>query len=446
MTNIIGIRREDKNPWERRVPLIPSHIRELIKVHGLKILVQPSPIRVFADEDFKLEGAKVQDGLGAASIVLGIKEIPDALFEAGKTYIFFSHTIKGQPGNMPMLQILVERKCTLIDYERIVDENGRRLVFFGRQAGAAGMIDSLWALSRRLKAEDKENPFAPIRQTIDYQSLVEAKEEIAEVGERIRQKGLPPDIVPFICGFTGYGHVSQGAQEIFDLLPSDEIEPEEFGSFIEKGNFSPFRVYKTVFREEHLVRPKEPAAAFDLQSYYGHPENYVPVLEPYVRHMTMLINGIYWAPKFPRFVTKAFLRDLFGGRQDPCLKVIGDISCDIDGAMECTIRATDPREPVYVYDPAMDAALPGVQGRGPVVMAVYNLPAEIPLESSVFFSQSLMPFIPGIARADFGGSFQDCELPDPIKKAVILFKGEFTPEYRYMQDFLRTPAPGEVRR
>jgi len=444
MANIIGIRREDKNPWERRVPLIPSHIRELIKVYGLNILVQPSPIRIFADEDFKLEGAEIQDGLGAASIILGIKEIPDALFEAGKAYVFFSHTIKGQPGNMPMLRRLVERKCTLIDYERIVDEKGRRLVFFGRQAGAAGMIDSLWALGRRLKAEGKENPFARLRQTLYYQSLVEAKEEIAEIGEHIRQKGLPLDLVPFICGFTGYGHVSQGAQEIFDLLPSDEIEPEEFGSFMEKGKFSQFRVYKTVFREEHLVRPRDPAASFDLQDYYEHPENYVPVLESYVRHMTMLINGIYWAPKFPRFVTKAFLRDLFGGREDPRLKVIGDISCDIDGAMECTIRATDPREPVYVYDPFLDAVLPGVQGRGPVVMAVYNLPAEIPLESSVYFSQSLMPFMPGIARADFSGSFQACELPTSIKKAVILFKGEFTPEYRYMQEFLNIPAPGQV--
>ena len=370
MTNIIGIRREDRNPWERRVPLIPSHIRELIKVHGLKILIQPSPIRVFADDDFRLEGGKMQDSLGPASIILGIKEIPEAQLEAGKAYVFFSHTIKGQPGNMAMLRTLVEQKCTLIDYERIVDEKGRRLVFFGRQAGAAGMIDSLWALGRRLKAEDRESPFAPVRQTIYYQSLVEAKEEIAEIGEQIRRKGLPSDLVPFICGFTGYGHVSQGAQEIFDLLPSDEIEPEEFASFIERGNFSPYRVYKTVFREEHLVRPKNPEAKFELQDYYDHPEEYLPVLEPYVRHMTMLINGVYWTPKFPRFVTKAFLRDLFGGGQDPRLKVIGDISCDIDGAMECTIRATDPREAVYVYDPAMDVALPGVQGRGPVVMAV----------------------------------------------------------------------------
>jgi alpha-aminoadipic semialdehyde synthase len=437
MPNIIGIRREDRNPWERRVPLIPSHIRELIKGHGLRVLIQPSSIRVFADEDFNLEGAEVQDSLAPASVILGIKEIPAAFFEYGKTYIFFSHTIKGQPGNMPMLKALVERKASLIDYERIVDEKGRRLVFFGRQAGAAGLIDSLWALGRRLKTEGIDNPFAAVRQTIYYQSLVEAKEEIAEIGEGIRRKGLAPAVMPFICGFMGYGHVSQGAQEIFDLLPSDEIDPLEFDEFLRRGAFSPHRVYKIVFREEHLVRPRDPAAAFDLQAYYDHPEGFEPVLEKYLPHLVMLINGVYWAPRYPHFVTKKFLRTLYGGATPPRLKVIGDISCDVGGAIECTIKDTDPRDPVYVYDPTADAAVPGVRGNGPVVMAVYNLPAEIPLESSVFFSQSLKPFMPALARADFGGSFESCELPPPIRKAVILFKGEFTPAYRYMADFLK---------
>jgi alanine dehydrogenase len=437
MPNIIGIRREDRNPWERRVPLIPSHVRELIKAHGVEVRVQTSPIRVFADEDFALEGARVGESLGPASVVLGIKEIPESIFEEGKAYIFFSHTIKGQPGNMPMLKAMAEKKTTLIDYERIVDEKGRRLVFFGRQAGAAGMIDTLWALGRRLKAEGCDNPFAPVRQTIYYQSLVEAKEQIAEIGEGIRRNGLPPALVPFVCGFTGYGHVSQGAQEIFALLPVEDIAPAELESFVRRGEFSVNRLYKVVYREEDLVRPREPGAAFELKDYYEHPERYAPVLEESLPHLTLLVNGVYWAPRYPRFVTKAFLKTLYGGPTPPRLKVIGDISCDINGAMESTIRETDPREPVYVYDPAADAAIPGVQGPGPVVMAVYNLPAEIPLESSVFFSQSLMPFMPAIAKADFRGTFESCELPPAVKKAVILFRGEFTPEYLYMKEFVR---------
>jgi hypothetical protein len=448
MVNIIGIRREDKNPWERRVPLIPSHIRELMKTQGLKFHIQPSPIRIFADEDFRLEGAKIQESLELCPVIMAVKEIPLSFLEKGKVYLLFSHTVKGQPANMPMLRRMADLGCTLIDYEKIVDEKGRRLVFFGRQAGEAGMIDTLWALGRRLVLEGMDNPFSELRQTFHYESVVEAKEELAEIGEGIRRKGLRPELVPFICGFTGYGHVSQGAQEMFDLLPSDEIYAEEYDAFISHGNFSASRVYKIVFREEHLVRPRAAGRPFELQDYYDHPENYEPVLEHFVPQMTVLINGISWAPKYPRLLTKKFIRDLFvpagrsasaqnGAAGRPRLKVIGDISCDVGGAVECTIQATNPKDPVFVYDPASDSAVFGFAGNGPVIMAVDNLPAEIPLESSVFFSQSLKPFVPAVAHADFSRSFADCWLPDPIRKAVILYKGEFTPAYRFMNDFLK---------
>jgi alanine dehydrogenase len=439
MANIFGIRREDKNPWERRVPLIPSHIRELVKVHGLKFYIQPSEIRVFADDDFRLEGGKIQESLAPCSVILAVKEIPLDFLEPGKAYFLFSHTIKGQRHNMPMLRRMAGLGCTLVDYERIVDDRGRRMVFFGRQAGGAGMIDTLWALSIRLLAEGVPNPFSCLRQTYMYQSLVEAKEDMAEIGFQIRRHGLPAQLVPFACGFMGYGHVSQGAQEIFDLLPVEDIEPEEFAGFFRKKNFSPYRVYKTVFREEHLVRSREAGKAFNLEEYYRHPENYEPVFEPYLPYLTVLINGIYWSPKYPRFVTKKSIQKLFSGTKVPRLRIIGDISCDIGGAVECTLRATDPKDPVFVYDPENDAAIFGFEGRGPFIMAVDNLPAEIPLESSVFFSQALKPFMPAVGMADFSGPFEQCELPPPVKRAVILYRGEFTPAYEYMQEFLAGP-------
>ncbi len=436
MKNVIALRREDRNPFEKRVALIPSHVRELVKENGVRFLVQPAPIRVFVDDDFKREGAKVEEDISPATIILGIKEMPESFFEKDKVYVFFSHTIKGQKANMPMLRRMAEVKCTLIDYEKIVDERGRRLVFFGRQAGAAGMIESLWALAQRLDAEGLPHPFGPVRRMIEYVSLVEAKETVDEIGEGIRKDGLPEHLVPFVCGFTGYGHVSQGAQEIFDILPEVEVVPEEFPSFISSGNYSAHRLYKVVFREEHLVRPRNPEQPFDLQDYYDHPEKFVPVLESYLPFLHLLINGIYWAPKYPHFVSKAYIRDLYAGPTHPKLRVIGDISCDIEGGIECTVKDTDPQNPVYVYDPVRNAAIDGVEGVGPVVMSVYNLPAEIPLESSVFFSQTLKPFIPAIAHADFSGDFASCDLPDPIKKAVILFRGEFTPDYQYMKSFL----------
>jgi len=437
MQTLIGIRREDKNPWERRVPLIPSHVRELMDKYPLEIWLQPSSIRVFSDEDYLRDGAKIEENLSPCSIILAIKEIPLHLFESGKVYFFFSHTTKGQPHNMPMLKKMVELGCTLLDYEKIVNDKGQRMLFFGRQAGQAGMIDTLWALGQRLNLEGVKNPFSSLRQTYLYKSLVEAKEEVEKVGWQISKHGLHLSLVPFLCSFTGYGHVSQGAQEIFDLLPFEEIDPGEVRSFFKKKNFSMNRVYKTVFKEEHMVKPKSPGYKFSLQDYYDNPQKYRPVLEPYIPYLTLLVNCIYWAPKYPRFLTKKYLKKLFAKDSFPRLRVIGDISCDIEGSVECTVKATDPKNPVFVYDPLRGEVKDGFEGRGVVVMAIDNLPAEISLESSIFFSQALKPFVPDMARANFSGDLSNCHLPQPIRKAMILFRGRFTPDYEYMKNFIR---------
>lgn len=432
----LGIRREDKNPWERRVPLIPAHARELMRNLPLEIRVQPSPIRVFADEDFRREGVIVSEDLAPCPVVLAVKEIPQDFFLDERAYVFFSHTIKGQPHNMPMLKRMIERRATLIDYEKIVDDKGRRLVFFGRQAGQAGMIETIWALGRRLTEEGIKSPFADIRQTIHYASLVEAKEAIQKVGWAVHNHGLDPSLVPLVFGFTGYGHVSQGAQEIFDLLPFEEVAPGELKDLFRKKHFSEKKAYKTVFKEEHLVVPKPGRSGFELQDYYHNPQNYRPVLESFLPYLTVLVNAIYWAPQYPRFVTKKALRKLWAGPRCPRLRVIGDITCDIDGSIECTVQSTDPAHPVFTYDVEKDVAVLGFAARGPAVMAVDNLPAEIPLESSVFFSQTLMPFIPGLIRANFRADFDRSGLPPELKKATILYRGEFPPDYAYMREFI----------
>jgi len=337
-----------------------------------------------------------------------------------------------------MLKRMMELRCTLIDYERIVDEQGRRLVFFGRQAGQAGMIDTLWALGQRLQAEGIESPFSFIRKTIDYGSLVEARESVQKVGWAIHNQGLDASLVPLVFGFAGYGHVSQGAQEIFDLLPVVEVQPGALDRLFGEKSFSRNRVYKTVFREEHMVKPRDEGKPFNLQEYYDHPEKYRPVLEDYVSSLTVLVNAIYWSPRYPRFITRSFLKRHYGRTSSPRLRVIGDISCDVNGGVECTVRCTQPDKPVFLYDPESEQAREGFAGRGPVVMAVDNLPAEIPLESSVFFSQTLKPFIPALAAADFSRDFSQCLLPFSLKAAVILFRGELTPEYTYMQEFIRS--------
>lgn len=432
----IGIRREDKNPWERRTPLIPSHAAEIMRDYPIEFIVQPSEIRVFQDDDYRREGIVVAEDLSSCPIVLAVKEIPLVFFREGGIYLFFSHTIKGQPHNMPMLRKMMELGCTLLDYERIVDDQGRRLVFFGRQAGQAGMIDSLWALGQRLRFEGLDSPFVAVRRTIDYGSLVEARESIEKVGWTIYHQGLDSALVPLVFGFAGYGHVSQGAQEIFDLLPFVEVEPDELGGMFEKKSFSDNRVYKTIFKEEHMVRPREKGKPFDLQEYYDYPERYEPVLEAFVPYLTVFINAIFWSPRYPHFLTKAFLKELYRPPSSPRLRVIGDISCDVEGGVECTLKCTNPGSPIFTYDPENDEARDGFSGRGPVVMAVDNLPAEIALESSVFFSQTLKPFLPALAAANFSRSFDQCLLPSPLKKAIIVYRGKLTPDYEYLSRFI----------
>lgn len=432
----IGIRREDKNRWERRVPLIPSHVRQIIQNHPVEIWMQPSAIRVFTDQEYVREGVKITEDLSSCSLVVGVKEIPIDFFQPERSYMFFSHTIKGQPYNMAMLKKMKELGNTLIDYERVVDEKGQRLVFFGTQAGQAGMIDTLCMFGQRAKHERLENPFEQIRLAHQYGSLVEAKESLKKVGWKIHDSGFSPSLIPLICGFAGYGRVSQGAQEIFDLLPVEEIAPAKLDAFIRDRNYSSHKVYKVVFKEEHMVKPLSQSSGFNLQDYYDHPEKYESIFESYLPYLSILLNCIYWTPRYPHFVPKKFLRHIWQNETLPHLRVIGDISCDVEGAIECTVRPTNPGNPVYIYDPIEDKAIDGIKGRGVAVMATDNLPAELSLESSIFFSNALLPFIPSLARADYSKRFEECDLPFPIKKAVILYRGQFTPDYEYMKKFI----------
>jgi saccharopine dehydrogenase (NAD+, L-lysine-forming) len=430
----IGIRREDKSEWERRVPITPQDAAQLRK-QGIQVVVQPSDVRAFSSEEYTQLGIPVQEDLSRCPIIFGIKEIPKDAFERGKTYVFFSHVIKGQPYNMPMLRRMLDLGCTLIDYEKVVDEKNRRLIFFGWHAGVAGMINTLWALGKRLEWEGISTPFVDLRQTRTYYDLAAAKGALAAVAARIEAEGLPEQIAPLIVGVAGYGNVSRGAQEILGLLPTIEIEPEEVATLATRPDYSRHHLYKAVFKEWHIVEPVSPDVTFDLQDYYDHPQKYRGVFEQYIPHLTVLVNAIFWTSAYPRLVTKAYLKELFGADK-PLLRVIGDISCDVEGAIECTVKSTEPGDPIYVYDPLTAEVTDGHEGPGVVVMAVDILPSELPRESSIDFSRVLEPFIPAIARCDFTVPFEECDLPPEIKRAVIAYQGELTPAYQYIQSYL----------
>ncbi len=430
----IGIRYEDKYVMERRVALVPDHVKELIE-KGIDFEVVNSEKRVFKDEEFAASGAKLVDEITDAEVILGVKEMPIDFFEKNKTYIFFSHTIKGQLYNMPLLKKMMEQEVNLIDYERIADEQDRRLIFFGRFAGLAGMINSLWSLGQRYAELGIDTPFLKIRQTHHYNSLEEAKEVVSEVGKFIAKNGLPDAVDPLVIGLTGYGNVSQGAQEILDLLPVMEIAPADLLEKSKHGDFPGNLVYKVVFEEKHLSIPKEEGKEFDLQEYYRHPDRFEDQFEKYIKHLTVLMNCMYWDDRYPRIVTKDYLEKLYKDG-NPKLTVIGDITCDPDGSIECTHKGTEIEDPVFVYNPLTRNPAMGFKGEGILVMAVDILPSELPREASQTFSDALIGFMPALASADFDLNFDELQLPAPIKKALILHKGELTPDYKYLRQYL----------
>jgi len=433
MAGVIGIRRETKSPWDRRTPVTPVLAGHLIRNHDIDVLVQPSARRVFPDRDYSNNGARLTTDLSDARVVLGVKEIPPDEFLPETAYVFFSHVIKGQPYNMPMLTRLMTLGCTLIDYERVVDATDRRLIFFGRFAGLAGAIDTLWALGQRLESEGVTTPFAELLPAHTYDSLEEAEEAIHAVGSMISHTGLPEAVTPVVVGIAGYGNVARGVREILTQLPLREVSPDDLPNLA--SHASQRTIYQVTFREEHLVERID-GAPFDLQDYYSHGDAYRSRFARHLEDLTVLINANYWDERYPRLVTKDEIRELFSGNEAPRLKVIGDLGCDIEGAVECTLRATDPGDPVFVWDPATDQARSGIDGHGPVVLAVDILPAELPREASEEFASTLGPFLPALAKADFRAPFDDLDLPDPIKRAVIVHRGELTPDYAYLREFL----------
>lgn len=428
----IGIRHEDKYLLERRSPLIPSHIERLVKEEGMKVFVQTSEKRIFTDEKYQNAGAKIVANLKDADVIFGVKEMPLDFFEPNKTYVFFAHVIKSQPYNMPMLKKMMDLGCNLIDYERVVNEANQRLIFFGRYAGLAGMINSFWSLGQRCNALGIANPFSSLKQAHTYPKLEIIQEEIKLIAHEIRTNGLPDALCPLTIGFTGYGNVSKGAQEIAHLLPATEISPEELLNISHHPEkYSNKKIYLTVFKEGHLSQPNDSKAHFDLVDYYINPKNYHNVFEQYIPNLTILMNCMYWNEHYPRIVTKDYLEKLYQ-KGEPKLKVIGDITCDPDGSIECLHKGTEIEDPVFVYNPINRNYKMGFDGQGILVMAVDILPSELPRTSSKGFSTALMPFVYDIAHADYSKSFDDLELPYPIKRALILHKGKLTDEYKYI--------------
>ncbi|HMB70904.1 MAG TPA: hypothetical protein VKU85_16430, partial [bacterium] len=395
---VIGIRREDKSVWERRTPLVPRDVKQLV-AGGVEVHVQRSSNRCFADEEYAHAGARLTDDLSGADVILGVKEIPPRTFERGKTYFFFSHTIKGQPYNMAMLRRLLELECTLLDYELVTDDGGVRTIAFGRHAGLAGAIDTLWALGRRWEMRGVTTPLARLRPALEYGSVEKARADVERAGREIAENGLPAEVSPAAIAVTGAGgKVFGGAMEVLDLLPARHVRPEDLAAETAAASGPAREIWAVGYGPEHLVEPAREDGTYTWERYLEYPEEFRARFGKDLPLLSAVIHGIFWAEGYPRFILRDDLAAMWSAPARPKLEVITDVTCDIGGSNEALAQIADPGEPAYTYDPATDEAVEGWDAHGPLVVAVDILPAEVPVDSSEHFSRCLTPVIPALAR------------------------------------------------
>ncbi|KAI9244018.1 alpha-aminoadipic semialdehyde synthase [Phascolomyces articulosus] len=395
----IGIRREDKSRWERRVPLTPDAVRDLVQETGAQVFIQPSTKRVFSDDAYVKAGAIVSEDLSVADIILGIKEVPTSKLIPDKTYVFFSHTHKGTPKNMPMLKDILDKRIRLIDYELMKDpETHKRLVAFGKFAGNAGMIDGLHGMGHRFLGLGYTTPFMYLGMAHSYRGLPSAKLATRNMGNVIQDEGTPKDFGPLVFAFTGSGNVTQGALEVFKELPHEFIAPEDLPKIVNDKNPKLNKVYGTHLKVGDYVQRKGDGI-YSYQEYLEHPERYQSIfadnIAPYVN---TVVTGAYWDQRYPRLMSNVQLRDLQLKQKQGIVKKgsmmsLVDIVCDTKGAFECLSHSTNIEDGFYYYDAVNEIEHKNVEEEGIQIMGIDILPAELASDSSKHFSNVLYPHI-----------------------------------------------------
>ncbi len=419
---------------EKRTPLDPSDVKWLVK-RGVKVEIESSPRRAFKDNEYKAAGAKILNRFRNATLLLGIKGPPVEGLYPNKIYMVFSHTVKGQSHNMPLLKACLKKNTTLIDYEKIVDLQGKRLVYFGRFAGICGLIDSLHYLGKRLEREGLKNPFSLIQPTYRYGSLKEVKKAVAELGDKIRTKGFIKRLSPFIIGITGHGRVSGGVQEILEPLNPIEIHPRDMTRFIKHQKRMRHKIYKIVFLREEKFRSKD-GKGFYFEEYLKNPKRFESNLDAYLPYLNMLIHTSYWDSRYPRLVTKKMIDKL--SRNKPFrLRFIADISCDVNGSIELTYKTTTISNPIFTYDPHNKKFAGGDSPQGIGILAVDNLPAELPKDASREFSGLIRDYVYQIAIHGARDITNHAALPTEIRRAVIIQGGKITRDFKHLKKWVK---------
>lgn len=396
----IGIIREGKNPPDKRSPFTPEQIQSLSEKYSdqFSFYVESSPVRCFSDEEFKQKGISVVEDLSACDVLFGVKEVPVDKLIPDKTYFFFSHTIKRQSYNRGLLQAVLEKNIRLIDYEVLKDQEGNRVVAFGRWAGVVGAYNAFWTYGKKTALFD-------LKRAHECFDLADMKAELKKVQ-------LPP--VKIIL--TGAGRVGKGAKEILEAMGIKEVSKEDFlHQYFEEAVF-------VQLRSEDYNRRKTDGG-YEREEFYSNPERYESHFLKYAEEGEMLIAAAYWDPEAPRLFK---LEDI--NSDDFALSVIADVTCDIDGSVPTTRRASTILSPVYDIDRETGQEIEAFgKQRSISVMAIDNLPCEIPREASQDFGNQLIKWvIPALL-----------DEPAPIlEKATLARDGDLTLEFMHLRDFV----------
>ncbi len=397
----IGIIREGKVPPDARTPLTPRQCEQIIHQFQVEIAVEPSPVRCFKDEEYHEAGIPMSENLDDCDILIGVKEVPVSQLIPGKTYLFFSHTIKKQHHNRALLRAVLEKNIRLIDFETIADERGDRLVAFGFFAGKVGAHNALWTYGRRTGL------FSLPRMYLAH--------DYAEIKEAYAALQLPPVRIVL----TGGGRVAAGAIRNLHDMGIHQVSPHDF---LTRDFDRP--VFTQLFAQDY-VKHHSGQRIFNKEHFYAHGEEYRSTFLPYARRADIMINGIYYDKKAPAFFTA---EEMAGPGFS--IQVIADISCDLapDSSVPCTLRASTITHPVYGFNPRTGQECAPFQPDCTDVMAIDNLPSELPRDASAFFGQQLIDnVLPELLHE------QDSAV---IQRATIARDGRLMPRYEYLSDYV----------
>jgi hypothetical protein len=398
---LIGLLREGRTPPDRRVALTPKKCVELQETYpGLRVRVQPSEARAFSDQEYRDLGIEVADDMASCDLLLGVKEVPVDWLLPGKTYCFFSHTIKKQPANRELLRTVLRENITLIDYELLTNAAGERVVAFGHWAGIVGAYNGLLTYGRkhglyRLK---------PAWQCVDMEDMQE---------EFFKVKRLPPIKI----AVTGSGRVAQGAVEVLGLMGIRRVSVYDY-LYLDFNE----PVY-TQLRSSDYNRRRD-GRVWDTANFHQEPAAYESTFGNFLPVTDLLIACAYWHPAAPRLFEEADTR-----RPDFRINTIADVTCDVDGSIPLTRRSSTIEAPAFDYNPATGALEAPYSRPGNItLMAVDNLPCELPRNASRDFGRQLLDqFFPHLLGGDAAGV---------LARATIAEGGHLRPRFEYLADYV----------